>query len=90
MIDAETLFRNFVAEYNLPFRVADHYTKLCKKMFPDSEIAKEFSCSRTKTTHIVKRAMVPCLNKVVVDHCRLNAFSLEIDESIDRKKQIRT
>ena len=35
---AETLFSNFVAEHNLPFTVSDHFTDLCKKMFPDSKL----------------------------------------------------
>ena len=74
-----------VAEHNLPFTVEDHYTKLCKKMFPNSEAAMKFSCSRAKTTQIVKRAIASCLNKIVIDHRRLNAFSLAIDESNDRK-----
>jgi hypothetical protein len=29
LIMAETLFSNFVAEHNLPFVVADHFTQLC-------------------------------------------------------------
>jgi hypothetical protein len=32
---AQTLFANFVAEHNLPFLIADHFTKLVKVMFPD-------------------------------------------------------
>jgi hypothetical protein len=35
---AETLFSNFVAEHNLPFTVSDHFTDLCRKMFPESKI----------------------------------------------------
>ena len=44
VIRSETLFTNFVAEHNLPFAVADHLTRLGKQMFPDSKIAKTFSC----------------------------------------------
>ena len=32
----EVSFANFVAEHNLPFLVADHFTELAPKMFPDS------------------------------------------------------
>ena len=39
VIRSETLFTNFVAEHNLPFAVADHFTRLYKQMFPDSKIA---------------------------------------------------
>lgn len=48
--NAEALFVQFVAEHNLPFHTGDHFTKLVKTMFPDSEIAKQFQCSRTKTS----------------------------------------
>jgi hypothetical protein len=41
-------FFSFVAEHNLPFAISDHFTKLCKKMFTDSEFAKGFACVRTK------------------------------------------
>ena len=47
--NAEAQFIQFVAEHNLPFRTGDHFSKLVKSMFPDSEIAKKFQCSRTKT-----------------------------------------
>ena len=46
---AEAQFVQFVAEHNLPFRCGDHLTKLVKSMFPDSDIARQFQCSRTKT-----------------------------------------
>nr|XP_034324959.1 uncharacterized protein LOC109619707 [Crassostrea gigas] len=53
-------------------------------MFPDSKIASKFSCSRTKTTQIVKRFPAPSLHQEVVEHLKNNPFSLAIDESNDR------
>ena len=47
---AEVLFVNFVAEHNLSFLMADHFTHLTSAMFPDSKIAQAFSTARTKTT----------------------------------------
>ena len=35
---ADTYFAKFVAEHNLPFLVADHFSRLAKVMFPDSKI----------------------------------------------------
>ena len=52
---SEIYFATFVAEHNIPFLQADHFTKLCKSMFPDSKIAQQFACSRTKTTDILRR-----------------------------------
>ena len=58
---AELYFTTFIAEHNLPFLAADHFTKLCKVMFADSKIAEGFSCGRTKATAIVKYALAPAL-----------------------------
>lgn len=45
---AEVLFANFVAEHNLSFMIADHFTHLTSAMFPDSKTAKAFSVAKTK------------------------------------------
>lgn len=52
-------------------------------MFPDSEIAKKFSCARTKTTAIVKKALAPHFTNKVIDNLS-NPFSLLMDESNDK------
>ena len=51
-----------IAEHNLPMSVADHFKFLARKMFPDSEIAKSFASMRSKTTHIINRALAPTMN----------------------------
>ena len=53
VIQAEVLLQGFITEHNLPITVNDHFSMLCKRMFPDSEIAKSISCGRTKGTHII-------------------------------------
>ena len=47
------LFTGFLVEHSLPIAVSDHAGPLFRRMFPDSEIAKQYSCARTKTTNIV-------------------------------------
>ena len=61
---AEVHFTAFIAEHNLPFSASDHFTKLCKAIFPDSKIAEGFACGRTKATSIfiVKFALAPALS----------------------------
>ena len=54
------------------------------KMFTDSEIAKGFSCGRTKTTQIVKRAIAPNLNEDVINKMQSQPFSIMCDESNDQ------
>ena len=52
-------------------------------MVPESEVAKKFSCARTKTTAIVKQALAPYYTEKVVSNMS-NPFSLLVDESNDK------
>ena len=45
--------------HNLPFSAADHLSELLPSMFPDSKIAADFSCKRTKTKAIICDALEP-------------------------------
>ena len=38
--EAEVKFCHFIAEHNIPFTAADHFSNLMKSLFPDSKIAK--------------------------------------------------
>lgn len=49
--NAELLFANYLVEHNIPFAASDHSAKLFQKMFPDSKIAKNFTCGRKKALH---------------------------------------
>ena len=54
VIKAETLWTEYIVEHNMPFSASDDFTDVVKKMFPDSKIAAQFSCRRTKTTSIAR------------------------------------
>ena len=56
---SEVLFANFIAEHNLTFSTANHFSHLTHVMFPDSKIARAFRSARTKTTCIIKHALNP-------------------------------
>ena len=58
-IEAETRWSLFVAKHNLAFLNSDHASKLFAKMFKDSQIAKKFSCARTKCAAITTEALAP-------------------------------
>ena len=73
---AEIYFTTFIAEHNISFLAAGHFTKLCKVMFPDSKIAKIFASGRTKATAIVKYALAPVLIDKVVEYCCTSPFTL--------------
>lgn len=68
----------------MPFRVADHFTKLVPMMFPDSKIAEGFSCSRTKTSAMVREVYGPHYDATLVDMLKTTIFSLMVDETTDR------
>ena len=53
-IRAETLWTLYVVEHNMPFTSSDSFSDIAKVMFPDSKVAREFSCRHTKTTAIAR------------------------------------
>ncbi|XP_064077740.1 uncharacterized protein LOC135195423 [Macrobrachium nipponense] len=70
---AKILMLCFIAEHNLPFLLADHFTELCRNMFPDSEIAQSLHMKRTKCSEMAKQFG----NKIhddVVSQLRINKF----------------
>ena len=85
---AECVFIQFVAEHNLPFRVGDHFTKIARVMFPDSSIAKQFQCSRTKTSVLVRYGNGLFCHEKLIQRLTSNSplvyYSLLVDESNDR------
>ncbi|XP_069139811.1 uncharacterized protein [Argopecten irradians] len=52
VIRAEVIFTKFIIENNAPLTLADNAGTMFRNMFPDSEIAKKYSCARTKSTAI--------------------------------------
>lgn len=71
-----------IAEHNLPFLLADHFTELCKTMLPDSQIAQSLNMKRTKWTEMVQK-FSNHIKDDLVQQLMGNPFSLIIDESID-------
>ena len=85
---AEALFVQFFAVHNLPFRTGDHFTKLVKYMFPDSEIAQQFHCSRTKTSVLTRHGNSHSVHEDLIAKPTQSTpavyYSLLVDESNDR------
>ena len=81
---AELAMVQFIAMHNLPFLAADHLTDLFPRMFPDSKIAGDFSCRRTKTRSIICHALDPYLKEPVVKLARGVPINILCDESNDR------
>ena len=75
----------FIAEHNLPFMIADHFTDLCKVMFPDSAIAQGVHMKRSKCTEMTHK-LGNKIKEELAAKLRKNKFSVIIDESTDTSK----
>ena len=60
------MFATFIAQHNIAFAAADHFSKMVPLMFPDSAIAKKYSAAKTKTTQIIKRMYTKRLSKLKI------------------------
>lgn len=74
----------FVAEHNLPFMVMEHLPNLIKTICPDSKIAYQIRCSKTKTNAIIQHITGKTSFNDLCDDLRQNKFFLTIDESTER------
>ena len=57
VVQAKLLFSGFLVEHDPPLIAADHTAKLFRNMLPDSKIVNKYRCGRTKTTHMLARAV---------------------------------
>ena len=78
---AEVLWSLLCTEHDFAFIVNDHISQMFVKMFPDSLIAKGYSCSRTKMRYMVTHGTYPTFKLALDQKLRENVFSLQIDES---------
>ena len=70
-------------ELNLPLAAMDKITKGVKAMFHDSKIAKDFQCSRSKSTAIVKE-MAATTTLQLAERMQKMPFTISTDGSNDR------
>ena len=64
--------------------MAENFQKFLKVSFPDSDIARKFSGSRTKTQCVITGALAPAQLEKIVSYGRANPFSPMVDESNDK------
>ena len=80
---AEVKVSTVLAHHNVPIAVADHLSPLFRDIFPDSDIAKAYSCARTKMTCILNGALAGYFRSTLVAYMKIEAFSLATDGSND-------
>ena len=80
---AEVKVAHMLVQNNIPFTLADELTPMFQDIFSDSEIAKNFSSRRMKTTCIINGAVAPSYQQSLVATMKTAPFSVAIDGSTD-------
>ena len=80
---AEVMVSNITVQHNLSISAADHLGQLFKNIFPDSQIASSYACSKTKTFCIINKAFQPYYHKQTIDYCKNHPFTVGHDGSND-------
>ena len=80
---SELLFTRFLVEHNIAMEAGTHFTKLLPKLCPDSEIAKKFTCGRTKATALVN-FMGENVQNEIVQCIKDKPYSISSDGSNDQ------
>ena len=71
-----------LAQHNVPLAFADHLSPLVRDIF-DDEVAKKYSCAKTKTTCILNGAVAPEFASELVSYMQGALFTLSVDGSND-------
>jgi hypothetical protein len=83
VIRAELKITNLLIQHNKSLSLSDHLGPMFLDIFPDSDIAKSYSCARTTTTCIVNGAIAPHFKSILVEQMKRAPFSFAIDGSND-------
>lgn len=83
VIKSEVKFTHLLVQQNIPLAFADHLNRAIPQNFPDSKIAQNYSCARTKTSCILNGALAPFYTECLVNRMRNNFYSIATDASND-------
>ncbi|KAJ8913073.1 hypothetical protein NQ315_006574 [Exocentrus adspersus] len=72
-----------LAEHNLSFAYMEHANQFYSHLFPDSQIAANFNCSRSKMTQLIKTKIAPYVRENLSKKLNSCSFSIIIDETTD-------
>ena len=76
-----------IIDSNYSFNSAECVPLLLRSMFPDSEVAKNFSCSESKARYVATFGLAPYLLELLLDKVKDDCFVLLFDESLNKKVQ---
>ena len=84
---AEILWVLKIIDSNYSFNSSECVPLLLQSMFPDSEVAKNFSCSESKARYMATFGLAPYLLELLMDKVKDDCFVLLFDESLNKKVQ---
>ena len=85
VLKAELIWCLDVVQSKYSFRSSDSKSAQFACMFPDSKIAKDFSCGRTKCGHLLTHSLAPHFKKLLVEDLNeLDNFVSLFDESYNK------
>ncbi|KAL5457619.1 hypothetical protein EMCRGX_G034900 [Ephydatia muelleri] len=84
---AEILWVLKIIDSNYSFNSSECVPLLLQSMFPDSEVAKNFSCSESKARYMATFGLAPYLLELLMDKVKDDCFVLLFDESLNIKVQ---
>ncbi|XP_050717436.1 uncharacterized protein LOC126999147 [Eriocheir sinensis] len=82
--EGEVRLASFICEHDIPIRVVEHMPQLLQTICPDSQIAKQIKCGRTKLTSLINNVTGRESSKQLITHLQSSKFSLIVDESTDK------
>lgn len=71
-----------LAQRNIPIAHGDHLSPVIREVF-DGQVAKWYSCARTKSTAILSYAVGPAFKNDLVSAMKNSTFTILIDDSND-------
>lgn len=78
---AEAVFAYHTVLHSHSYRSAGCCSALFTTLFPDSQMAKKFTCGKTKCCKIVCNVLAPALKKKLVTDLSIKPFSIATDAS---------
>ena len=81
VLQSEMHWALFSAEHDLSANLSEDIGNLIGTLCPDSEIAKRFTCGRTKNSYLITDGFYPSFHERLVSSLRSHKFSLMLDES---------
>lgn len=72
-------------EFHYSFHCSEHTGVLFSATFPDSAIAKTFTCRATKTSYVCTHGLAPLFKHLLSKKTGEEDYVLLFDESLNRK-----